>query len=195
MEQKKDRREAVRIDDYLPFEYEVLQREEYEKEIKMFPKTSSGIEQLELRYPLFCKFQYRYRIEEEISPTEQAILDLLVIINNKLDTLIRLMKKEIEVENTCLKDPAYINISGRGIMFMSKDPIPVGAFLRLRICIPLFPSFVIPALGKVVRCNKRDSSFYEIGVKVTDIHEDEREALRLYIFIKQRRFIQKCRPK
>jgi len=192
---KKDKRKAVRVDDYLPFEYEILSKEEYEKEAKIFPKTNSGIEQLELKYPSFYKLQFKYTVDEEISPTEQAILDLLIIINNKLDALIRLMKKEIEVENTCLKDPSYVNISGMGIMFISKDPIPVGTFLRLRICIPLFPSFVIPALGEVVRCNKKEPLFHEVGVKFAAIHEDDREALIQYIFIKQRRFIQKCRSK
>jgi len=190
----KERRKAVRIDDCLPLEYKILSKQEYEEELKAFPNSRSGVEQIELKYPFFSWFYYKLNESEEVSITEQAILDLLISLNNKIDSLIRLLKKEKELaeEDLCYKDPSNVNISGTGIRFSSPQMIKEGSFLKLHICIPLFPSFIIPILGKVVWTNKKGES-YEVGVEFTAIHEDDRDALIHYIFIRQRRNIRKSR--
>jgi len=190
----KERRKAVRVEDWIPIDYRLLTAQQYEEELKLFPTSQSGVEHIELKYPFFSWKQRRYREEEEPNTTEQVILDLLVSLNNKLDSLIRLLKKEkeLELEDLCLKEPTYVNISGAGIRFISDQPIKKEAFLKLQICVPLFPSFVIPALGRVAWTEKKDRG-YEIGVEFTAIHEDDRDALIHYIFIRQRRLIRKAK--
>ncbi len=191
---EKERRSAVRVDDYIPINYELLTAQEYEKELKIFPDTQSGVEKIELKYPFFPWLKYRGREDEEFNTAEHAILDLLISLNNKLDSLIRLLKKEkeLEIEDLCLKEPDYVNISATGIRFISDQPIKKGAFLKLQICIPLFISLVIPVLGKVVWTEK-NAHGYVIGVEFTAIHEDDRDALIHYIFIRQRKLIRKAK--
>lgn len=190
----RERRKAVRVEDRLPFEYQVLSEQEYERELKAFPNSPSGVEQIELKYPFFSWHYYTPGESEEVTVVEQTILDLLISLNNKIDSLIRLLRKEkdMEEEDLCYKDPSYVNISGAGMRFLSPKLIKKGSFLKLHICIPLFPSFIIPALGKVVWTNKKGED-YEIGVEFTAIHEDDRDALIHYIFIRQRRLIRKSK--
>ncbi len=191
---KNERRNAVRVDDNIPIEYRFLSNQEYKKELKLFFNSQSGVEKIELKYPFFSWLQYRCKEDEEFNTAEHAILDLLVSLNNKLDSLIRLLKKEkeLEIEDLCLKEPTHVNISGAGIRFISDQPIKKGSFLKLQICIPLFPSFVIPVLGQVIWSRKKENA-HEIGVKFTAIHEDDRDALIHYIFIRQRRLIRKAK--
>jgi len=193
----KERRKAVRINDNIPIDYKLLTDKEYNEELKSFFDSESGVEKIELKYPFFSWLKYRYRGEnEEFNTAEQVILDLLVSLNNKLDSLIRLLKKEkeLQAEDLCLKEPTRVNISGAGIRFISEQPIGKGSFLKLQICIPLFPSFVIPVLGKVVWTEKKDQG-YVIGVEFTAIHEDDKDALIHYIFVRQRRLIRKSKSR
>jgi len=191
----KDRRSAVRIDDHIPFEYELLSQEQYEKELKDFSKNTSGLDQLELKYPFFSWIQDKYKeIEGDISIGDQVILDLLISLNEKLDSLINILIKDEwpDKKNLCFKKPSYINISGAGIRFVSDHEIKKDSFLKIQICIPLFPAFVIPALGKVT-WTKKEGHNYKIGIKFTAIHEDDRDALIHYIFIRQRKLIRKSK--
>ncbi|RLB12983.1 MAG: hypothetical protein DRG39_00400 [Deltaproteobacteria bacterium] len=194
---QKERRSAVRIDDHIPFEYELLSMDQYEKELEDFKEGVSGLEQLELKYPFFSWIQDKYKeIEGEIDIGEQVILDLLVSLNEKLDSLINILVKDTppDKKNLCFKKSSYINISGAGIRFFSPHKIKEGSFLKLRICIPLFPSFIIPALGKVAWTRKEGDN-YKIGVNFTAIHDDDRDALIHYIFIRQRKRIRKRKDK
>lgn len=190
-----DRRSAVRIDDYIAFEYEILSEYQYKMELEAFPKTSSGVEQIELKYPFFSWIQDKYKeIEGSITIADQVILDLLVSINDKLEFLTRVLanNKEPDKANLCFKKPSYVNISGGGIRFLSDSQIKKGTFLKIRICVPLFPPFVITTLGKVIWTQKEEYK-YKVGVKFTAIHEDDRDALIHYIFIKQRKLIRKSK--
>ena len=192
---EKERRCAVRIDDSIPFEYEILSQEEYDKEFKDFYKNSSGLDQLELKYPFFSWIQDKYNeLEGEISIKDQVILDLLVSLNEKLDSLIKIILKDerLDKKDLCFKKASYINISAAGIRFFSKDEIKKGSFLKIQICIPLFPAFVIPSLGQVTWTRKEGDNF-KIAVKFTAIHEDDKDALIHYIFIRQRRLIRKSK--
>jgi len=190
-----DRRSAVRIDDYIAFEYEILPEYQYKMELESFPKTSSGVEQIELKYPFFSWIQDKYKeIEGSITIADQVILDLLVSINDKLDFLIRALAsdKKLDETNLCFKKPSYVNISGGGIRFLADSEIKKGSFLRIRICVPLFPPFVITTLGKVIWTQKEEYK-YKVGVQFTAIHEDDKEALIHYIFIRQRKLIKKSK--
>ncbi len=191
----KERRSAVRIDDYIPFKYELLTEDIYNNELKSFYNSSSGVEQIELKYPFFSWIQDRYiDMEGDISLVEQMVLDLLISINEKLDSLIKSIAKDKlpENQNLCFKQPRYVNISGAGIRFFSDSEIKKGACLKLYICVPLFPPFVISTLGKVVWVKKEEFK-YKIGVKFTAIHQDDKDALIHYIFVKQRKIIKKSK--
>lgn len=190
-----EKRSSVRIDDYISFDYKILSEEEYREEEKRFKKSLSSVEKIDLRYPFFSRIQEKYREKEgEISFGEQLIIDLLISIADKLDYILKIIAPEkIQFhENPCLKKPSLVNISAGGMRFVSEKEIKKDTPLKIRICIPIFPSFVIEVLGRVVWTKKQDSGFV-VGVRFTLIHEEDREALIHYIFIKQRKFIKESK--
>jgi len=186
-----DRREYVRIDDYLCFDYQVLTPELYEEEKKKFFQKQSGVEQIRFKYPFIPLFWDEYREEEtKISTADQLILNLLMDINEKLDTMIKILSEgEASKTNLSFKQACYINISGSGLRFITKEKISPGTFLKIHILIPLFPSFVITTLAQAVRSDEREDKKYEIGARFVAIHEDDRDALIHYIFIRQRKLL------
>ena len=186
-----DRMEYVRIDDYLCFDYQVLTTELYEEEKKKFFQRQSGVEQIKFKYPFIPLFWDEYRKEEtKISTADQLILNLLIGINEKLDTMIKILSEgEASKTNLSFKQACYINISGSGLRFITKEKITPGTFLKIHILIPLFPSFVITTLAQAVRSDEREDKKYEIGARFVAIHEDDRDALIRYIFIRQRKLL------
>jgi len=186
-----DRREYVRIDDYLCFDYQVLTPELYEEEKKKFFQRQSGVERIRFKYPFIPLFWGEYREEEtKTSTTDQLILNLLIGINEKLDTMIKILSEgEASKTNLSFKQACYINISGSGLRFITKEKITPGTFLKIHILIPLFPSFVITTLAQAVRSDEREDKKYEIGACFVAIHEDDRDALIRYIFIRQRKLL------
>ena len=191
-----DRRSSVRIDDYLAFSYKVIPESQYKAELDLFPKTQSGVEQIETKYPFFSCLQDKYNdIEGDITVSDQVVLDLLVNINDKLDSIIQMLGAGQEPNrfNLCLKKPSFVNISGGGLRFLSDKEIKKGSFLKIQICIPAFPSFVISTLAEVIWTEIQSPDRYLIATQFTAIHEDDRDALIHYIFIKQRKSIRKTK--
>ncbi|MDL1970013.1 MAG: PilZ domain-containing protein [Candidatus Desulfofervidaceae bacterium] len=193
-----EKRNYLRIDDYLVFEYKILTPEEYVQEKELFFKQSSGVEKIKLKYPFLPLPFFGEKMKEdktEGSDLEEIFLSLLVGINEKLDNLLQLTGHEQSSKETLLfKKPCWANISGAGIRFYTEQPLPPESFLKIRILLPLFSSFTITTLGQVVRVEKKEKMPYEVAVNFTDIHEDDREALIHYIFVRQRRLIraEKC---
>lgn len=90
-----ERRIAVRVDDHIPFEYEIVPQDQYKKELKNFSMNSSGLDQLEIKYPFFSWIQDKYKeTEKEMDISNQVILDLLISLNEKLDSLIKILIKD-----------------------------------------------------------------------------------------------------
>jgi len=194
-----ERRNYLRIDDCLVFEYKLLTPEEYAQQKELFLKQSSGVEKVKLKYPFLPLPFIGERTREENadgSNLEDIFLGLLISINEKLDHLFQLVGQEHTTEKTLFfKKPCWTNISGAGMRFFTEQPLDLESFLRIDILLPLFPSFTITALGQVVRVQKKDTdNQYEVAVSFTDIHEDDRDALIHYIFVRQRKLIrtEKC---
>jgi len=189
---EKERRSFVRIDDYLIFDCKILTKKEYEKERELFLKRPSAVEQIKFKYPFLpLGFTGESRKETETEPhtIEQMLLGLLVNLNEKVDTILHLLgHADEEKASLCLKTPCCVNIGGAGMRFMTQDKMKEGDFLKVNILLPLFPSFIITALAEVKRV-KKVNDFYEIAVSFTDIHEEDREALIHYIFMRQRKLI------
>ena len=96
------------------------------------------------------------------------------------------------------KKGASVDIGGNGIRFTTSNPYDPETLLNLKINIIGWEGFKKPfskfidlssdaclsAVGEVVWCNKStDDDRYELGVKFTNIYEDDYEALMRYLKI------------
>ncbi|MDL1957092.1 MAG: PilZ domain-containing protein [Candidatus Desulfofervidus auxilii] len=194
---QEERRDYVRIDDCLAFDYKILTPEEYEKEKEIFLKQPSAVEKVKFKYPFLpLSFTGERKKESElkIQTTEQMLFGLLVNLNEKIDTILHLLgHKEKEKTNLRLKPLSYVNISGAGMRFITEEKMKPGDFLKIDILLPLFPSFIITVLAEIKRVKEISTKEYETAVSFKHMHEEDREALIYYIFMRQRKLIRMCK--
>lgn len=83
-----------------------------------------------------------------------------------------------------------INVSGGGLLFMTKHVVDEQLELELGIRLP--GDHLIAGIASVIRCAQHSTMWgdrYHIGCRFNDIHEKAREALIGFIFQKQRSLI------
>jgi c-di-GMP-binding flagellar brake protein YcgR len=91
----------------------------------------------------------------------------------------------LENDNFEVVDASTKDISGGGILVVSKDELRTGTYLKLSIDIPAYET--VHCNGLIVRVEKpqEDLSVYWAAIRFTDIAECERSKIIKYIFKKQ----------
>jgi hypothetical protein len=80
-------------------------------------------------------------------------------------------------------------VSGSGLRYASDRRFEEGAFLELRIWLPVSRGQRVVALGRVMACTRRETDCgddWEIAISFVAINEKERDVLVSYVFSKER---------
>lgn len=87
-----------------------------------------------------------------------------------------------EQEDTIELNTVSKDLSGGGMLVVTKLPIPLGKAVSVNLAIPDFGDIAL--LGEVVRRDqpKPDQLLYWIGIKFTEITERQRNAIIRYVF-------------
>ena len=177
-----DKREYFRIKDRLAIEVRVI--------------TDDEFQQLEdaIRYnptQVIDKSYDMHFLKESFSNEEKEktqILSYLVMIDKKLDMLIDFLykPKKDELFHTSYME---VEVSGNGIKFFTDLDIHGGDYTEIRIVIPRFPYPKITALAQVLggeECFVNGIKHCEVITRFIVIHEEDRDLLINYIFVKDR---------
>ena len=178
-----ENREYVRIQDFIPFEFQRVKQEEY---LQWKGKLR------EKRGDLFYLSEAWIREEKEFGSWEggeERIHQLLVDMKNKLNFIIlHLLKPEEEKNQT---PPVHeVNMSGNGIGFETKQELIIGNFLEVKVILPLFPPRTILAHAEVMHTEKTSREgqrFFQIGAMFLDLSEEDQNRIIDYTFKTQRK--------
>ena len=187
MEQK---REHVRIDDFISFDFSLMDREEYEK-VKgdYIAKSKSIAKRLETTTPLAGDMTGEKEPGEATGNIPPSLLLMLTDLDRKLDMIIDLLDRDGKRLEALKEKTKKINISGLGLRFQTEQKFRTGDILELTIDLPLVPPVSIPALGEVVRVDQEKAGVFNTALKFAAIDEDDREKISRYIFQRQRELI------
>lgn len=123
------------------------------------------------------------------------LISEIVNIHRKLDLIIKLVGKSGR-ETVFNKEPQEVNISGSGLRFNSSTEYTPGAYLDMKLVLPVSSGILIELIGQVVRVVNRgiqeraaQEPAYETAVKFTTINEDDRECIIRYVFKRQRELL------
>lgn len=81
------------------------------------------------------------------------------------------------------------DISGGGIRIISKEELPVGTILDIKMELPdIFQPTIIKCKGRVVWCQKMEGDVeeYNVGIAYVNIPEQDRKKIINYVFGKHR---------
>ncbi len=187
--ERKDSRRYVRVNGFFPILWERVPSSQVEKEKELFFQKRDLIPR-EPWDPFSWATKSNWEIEG--NPERESKLEIVLSgINIKLDLILNLlMKKEVDpIYNT---SPREVNISGAGLRIRAEEKFEVGSFYKLRMLLPILPSRVVQALGRVVRVNE----IVENGKRMTEgsfafdvISEEDREIIIHYTFKRQREIL------
>jgi hypothetical protein len=187
MEQK---REHVRIDDFISFDFSIMDREEYEKvKDDYIAKSKSIAKCLEPSTPFVGDIPGEKEPGETTGDIPPSLLLMLANLDRKLDVIIDLLDHDEKRLEKLKEKTRKINISGLGLRFQTEQKFRKGDILELTIDLPLVPPLSIPALGEVVRVDQEKTGVFNTALKFTAIDEDDREKISRYIFQRQRELI------
>jgi len=184
--EKISNRSFKRVDDYLPYTYRPITKEEFdllEKKYLSGTIWGTGI----TAAPIFSYDQQPQMEPDHI--TNDLLIGLLKyfqMIDLKLNTILDVLAGKKE-DSLFFQPPAKINISGSGVRFLAEKEICQGDYLEIRIALPGWPTVLIPALGQVVHVNASpEPDKQEIAVHFIAISEQTREDLTRYIIKMER---------
>ncbi|WP_028840564.1 PilZ domain-containing protein [Thermodesulfobacterium hveragerdense] len=166
-------REAVRIDVIIPLEVTKLDPSEIENRIAHVVGDTS----------IFSYIPIKDTIDE-------ALNSWLKLINAKLDYLINLMSREKEGFNNL--PYKKVNLSEKGLRFISQDPFEINDFVEVKTVLDLYQPVGFYLYGKVVRCKPVEGKF-EVAVEFVNLNKTIREKISFFILQKEREIIREMR--
>ena len=174
MEQK---RGHIRIDDYIFFEFNLLERDEYNR-IKddYIAKTKAIDKKLAPSISPLTQGVTERKEEEGRGEADPALVSMLVNLDKKLDLIIDLLDEKGERKKSLKEKTRKVNIGGAGLRFQTEREFQKGDFLEL----------TVPALGEVTRVERNERGYFTTAVKFNVINEDDRDRIIRYVFQKQR---------
>ena len=167
-------REVVRIDVTLPFKAKKISPEEAENKIARIIGDISFLSYIPLKDTL-----------------DEGLNSWLKLINAKLDYLINILTREKEGFNDLPLQK--INLSEKGLRFVSKSPFEPGDIVEIKTVIDIYQPIGFYLYGEVLRCEKKEKDFYETAVKFINLPKDIREKLSYFILHKERELIRELR--
>lgn len=177
-----DRREYFRIRDRLPLELRVLTREEF-LQLEDRVKYSTG-----LAFDTMHELHFlRAQAGSFAKAKDDKLYAYLQVLDKKLDAIIQLLSGKTD-EQAFTAQYVDVDIGGAGISFASEIPLAEGAYIELRIVLPVFPYPKVTALCEVVRKEKDGDpgAAAKVALKFLAISEKDRDCLINYVFLKER---------
>lgn len=193
------KRNYVRIDDYLPFEYTLLEKDEYDKVKKDYIAKTKAINKMmeTSTSPVLRDIIGKKEEDKLASDTDSVLMPMLINLDKKLDIIIDLLDQKGERKKRLKEKTRKISLSGGGVKFLADNEFKKGDILELRIDFPLIPPVVIPALGEVMRSEEigDKEGNYKMAIKFKVIHEEDRDKIIHYVFQKQRELLRAKKEK
>jgi hypothetical protein len=190
MDQK---RNYVRVDDYLPFEYTLLEKDEFEKIEKDYIAKTKAINKMmdTSTTPVLRDIIDKIEEKEVVSDIDSVLMSMLINLDKKLDLIIDLLDQKGERKKRLKEKTKKISLSGGGIKILTDNEFKRGDILELRIDLPLIPPVAIPALGEVARSEKTGDKEggFKTAIKFKVIQEEDRDKIIHYVFQKQRELL------
>lgn len=173
-----ERREFFRVKDRLFIEFRLVNEEESRVLEKSLRESNPASESL--------------RGQAEFASPDAAfgrdeIFAYLEMLDRKLNMVIDLLSRKEHVYHGSYMD---VTLSGSGIKYVSETKLDEGAFMEIRLALPLFSGARIAALGKVVRSRRLSAEgkdAWETAVSFAAISESDRDILVRYVFSKERK--------
>jgi len=179
-------RSFKRVDDYLPYTYRRISRDEYELLEKKYLSGTLCDVGVTSTPGLWSDLAGQAELEHLNPETLAGLIKYFHLIDQKLNTILDVLACGKE-NSLFLKAPAKINISGSGAKFVTEENIQEGDYLEIRIVLPGCPLSVVPALGQVVHAvSSPEPGKHDIAVHFTAISEHAREDLTRYILRMER---------
>lgn len=175
----KDHGEDLGFYDTLPFAYEKISKDEFERYSrghKIVPGEA------------FLADPWHRRDTFKMGDLDPALYDCLIDLEQKLNLIIRHLSLQKEGE-TVIPREREIRISPSEISFDSEEEFALGDILKAKLILPLYPISFLVFLSEVARVVRLDSGRYEVTVKYLNLKSDEKDKIITYLFKKQRESI------
>ncbi len=180
MKYKEERRRYLRVSCNIPARYVIIPPS----------KVSHTIEKLKKDYETkYNKWRYLDEIMNKGLSNEFLIIPLLVNIDQKLDTILKMLEHGEAKEFEDIEPP--LQLSGAGLLFRTRKKISPGDFLYIELEIPLTFPFKAEIMGKVQRINPVSSDSTEVAVEFLELPEFIKEKIIRYTLQRERELIRK----
>jgi c-di-GMP-binding flagellar brake protein YcgR len=181
-----ERRQFHRVTLVLPIEYRVIDREEF----MSLSETIIGMPGKQRRA---SREQYR----DDASPGAGnedygALSEQMALLNRKMDAILDLLFQG-KVYHNAHERHAEVELSGSGIKFVSDVALEEGAYVDLKLLLPVLPYLKIPILCQVVRSRKLDRGLFEAAMQFVAMSEFDNDFLRRFLFMKEREALRSSR--
>jgi hypothetical protein len=181
-----EKRQFYRINLTLPIEYRTIDREE-------FMSLSEAVAGTPTRTTRAGREHYLNDANSAVTnPEHLELFEQMALINRKLDTILDLLLQG-KVYHNVHERHGEVEISGAGIKFITDVALEEGAYVELKLLLPVLPYLKIPILCQVVRSRKLDRGLFEAALEFLVIRETDRDLLVRFVFAKEREAIRSSR--
>ncbi|GMT42003.1 MAG: hypothetical protein IEMM0002_0414 [bacterium] len=182
----KNKREAVRVETAFPVEFRLVDEGEIVNLTDEIANHSTD-DRLGLP-PSGPELPTDIDSLKDYQGTSPQVMKMWVSIDQKLDALMKIIVGKAHGLPEALKG-AVKDISSKGIRIKSATKLAVGRHILLRMTPPMFPSFTIDAVGKVLDIVSVENDGKSYNVEFVALNPDDRELLVTYVFKRQREIL------
>ena len=174
-----DRRKYFRIEDSIILKYRVVKAETQES-----AQHDAELNRVRIETARAALFGIETDFQEMCEPLAReypSLVDVLQILNRKINLLERVISSEMLHSSTAVSDfidheAKSVNLSGGGMSLQASEVLPEHA--RLIIDMVLLPSHdPIRVFGQVMHCREAPENNYEIGVEFVEMNSQDRERI------------------
>ncbi len=183
-----NKREAVRVDTSFPVEFILLEEAGHADVVEEITNHGTD-ERLGIPPPAhgLPADMDNLKDYQEASP---LVMKMWLSIDQKLDALMKIIGGQTHRLPDALKAMVK-NISSKGVMLKAGKELAVGQHILIRMVPPVFPSFTIDAVGKVIEIDPTRPDGKHYNVEFTALNADDKEYLITYIFKRQREILRR----
>ena len=168
-----ERREWVRVDDRLLFEYRLLTDPAEDPTTSILPISKEAIAAAIAKPTSDLLF----RSGDQLA--QSPLLPWIMKVDWLLEVIVKQLAK-MHPEGIAIAQVADVTLSGGGIGFLSQRKFAVGDMLRLKLILPPFTP--IHSTARVIRSVlAKDGMQYDIASEFTDLSPDDQEHLIRHI--------------
>jgi hypothetical protein len=177
-------RQDISVYTAIPFEYEGVDREEYERRKEVLPSYDAFL----------ADFWHRGDIVEKegINP---LLHDHLIDIGQKLNLIIRHLSLQDDKGRAVIPPEKGISLSASGVRFEAEECLAAGSILKLKMILPLFPLVFLVIFSEVTENVMLEDGRYEVSVRYIGLDEEAKDRIITYLFKRQREAIRSERDR